>query len=363
MKILHLVYDHTSNPWVGGGGATRVYELSKRLSQRGHELIVISGNYPSAKDFKEGNLSYRFLGSKKNYILSTFSYAFNAARFLRRHSNDFDLIVEDFAPWNPVFSRFLSKRPVILHINHKEGLNILKRWFIFGIPFYLIEAFYPKLFKHVTALSEGTKKKIRISSAVVIPAGINEDLLSEKDIEKEANYILYIGRLHIKNKGLDTLLNAMKGLDVRLLIVGRGRDEDKLRKMAERLKLKNVELLGFLSEEEKIKVLRKARFLLLPSRFEGWGIVLLESASFSKPVIVSDIPELFFACEGGFGISFKTGDSNDLRDKISLLLKDKDLCEEMGRKARLYVKDYTWDRIAGEYEEFLQKVLRHDTNY
>ncbi|MBI4822931.1 MAG: glycosyltransferase family 4 protein [Nitrospirae bacterium] len=355
MKILHLIYDHMSNPWVGGGGAVRVYELYRRLSEKGHEITIISGMYPGSSAYKEGGIEYKFLGTDRNYILSTFSYAFHAGRFLKRHGDEFDIVVEDFAPWNPVFSRFLTKKPVILHVNHKEGWGIFKRWWFLGLPFFLIEAFYPRLFSRITALSEGTKKKLGLSHTVVFPAGINSNLLMS-ELSEEGDYILYIGRLHIKNKGLDSLFDAMKGVDTLLFVVGRGRDEQRLKELAQRLKLKNVVFRGFLSEEEKIDVLRAAKVFVLPSRFEGWGIVVLEAAACGRPVIVSDIPELSFAIQGGFGISFKTGSSKDLAQKINLLLKDDVLRHRMADKARPYAKDYTWDNISKGYERFLMDV-------
>lgn len=350
MKILHLIYDYVRNPWVGGGGAVRVYELSRRLAGRGHEITVVSGRYPGAEDYDEGTLRFRFVGSAKSYILSTFSYALSAARLVRQTGGGYDLVIEDFAPWNPVFSRFLTKTPTVLHVNHREGLNILKRWGVAGIPFYMIEALYPRLFKRVTALSEGTRAKIKRPDAEVVPAGINGSLLEEGEGGKDGDYAVFVGRLLIKNKGLDTLFEAMKALPgIRLLVVGKGRDEAKLKAMG----LKNVEFAGFVSEEEKIRAVKDARLLVLPSRFEGWGIVVLEAAACGKPVVVSGIPELSFAVEGGFGLSFRPGDAKDLGEKMRLLYEDGPMRAGMGQRARRYVKDYTWESIARRYEALL----------
>lgn len=360
MKILHLIYDHINNPWVGGGGAVRVYEICKRLSAGGHEVTVLSGRFPGARDYQEQGLCYKFVGNEKNYILSTFSYAFKAARFVKKYGDQFDIIVEDFAPWNPVFSSFLTKRPVVLHVNHKEGWNIIKRRSIPGIPFFLIEVFYPRFFHNITALSAETRRKINRSDAVIVPPGIDSALLDglapSGDSDAEDNYILYIGRLHIRNKGLDTLLYAMRGIDSKLLLIGKGKDEDMLKKMARELALKNLEFLGFIREDEKIKLLRKTKLFVLPSRFEGWGIVVLEAAACGIPVVVSDIPELHYAVEAGFGQSFRTGDSGDLAGKIQNLIENTELRREMGLKARLYAQQFTWDSIATTYEKFLLKV-------
>lgn len=318
-------------------------------------MVVLSGRYPGSGDYAEGSLSYRFIGSDTGYIKSTFGYAFQAARFIKAHSADFDIVVEDFAPWNPVFSFIFSKRPVALHVNHREGLNILKRWPVVGIPFYLIERFYPRFFIRVTALSEWTKKKFGLSRAQVLPAGVDEALF--RDIMpalRDDGFVLYVGRLHIKNKGLDTLIEALRGLNVRLVLAGRGRDEEGLKDMARGL---DVEFRGFVSEAEKMELMQRASLLILPSRFEGWGIVVLEAAVCGKPVIVSDIPELDYAVKGGYGISFRRGDAVDLREKLKMLMEDSKLRQELGLKARRYAEGFTWQSIAEDYEVFLKGVI------
>ncbi len=360
VRILHLIYDHVRNPWVGGGGAVRVYELCRRLASRGHEVTVVSGRFPGVKDYSEGNLRYEFVGSSANYILSTFSYAFRAAQFVRKEATRFDVIVEDFAPWNPAFSSLLTPRPVVLHVNHREGAGILRRWWLLGTPFYLIEKWYPRLFRNVTALSEETRRKINVPAAFIVPAGINSSMsdTAPEGVEAKGDpFILYVGRLHIRNKGLDVLLSAMKRIDRRLVLAGRGRDENRLKQIAEGLGLSNVEFAGFVSEEQKIALLREDCILVLPSRFEGWGIVVLEAAACGRPVIVSDIPELRYAVKAGFAISFKAGDAKDLADKLNYLLGNESLRREMGLKARAYARSCTWDKIAAEYEQYLRGIV------
>jgi glycosyltransferase involved in cell wall biosynthesis len=365
MRVLHLIYDNPSNPWVGGGGAVRAHEILKRLALKGHEITVLSGRYPGAEDFTEGNLSCRFVGSGRGYALSTFSYAFQAARYVRRHSSGYDIVVEDFAPWNPVFAAFLTRRPTVIHVNHREGFNILRRWNVLGIPFYLVETFYPRFFRHVTALSEGTKRKFNLPGTLVLPAGISEDVLLGTGEPVEAGdegYVLYVGRLHIGNKGLDTLMGALRrlraggGPGVRLLLAGRGRDEERLREMARGL---DVEFLGFVDEGRKIELMRRAALFVLPSRFEGWGIVVLEAAACGRAVVVSDIPELSFSVEAGYGLAFRKGDPEDLASKLSALLGDAALRAAMGKKAREHVKDYTWERITDDYVKYLEGLLAH----
>ncbi|MEJ5173572.1 MAG: glycosyltransferase family 4 protein [Hydrogenothermaceae bacterium] len=356
MKILHLIYDHINNPWVGGGAAVRVYEIYRRLSEKGYTITVISGNYPGAKDYKiNDNFEYKFVGSQKSYIISTFSYAINVWELLKDIHKQYDVIIEDFAPWNPCFSLLITKKS-ILQLHHKEGVNILKRYNIFGLPFFVLENIYPRFFKRVMFVSQESKNKFKVDGAI-IPNGISR---IEEHISS-GSYISYIGRIDIYNKGLDILVNAIKDIDLKIpiRIAGKGKD---IKRLKEYIKLFNLERKvffdGFLDEEEKYNFIKNSKFLLIPSRFEGQAIVALEAAAMGKPVIVSDIPELKYVVENGFGISFKREDPIDLKKKILFLLEHPELIEEMGRKGIEFAKNFTWDRISKIYETLLMGEIQ-----
>jgi len=348
MKILHLIYDHINNPWIGGGGAVRAYEINKRLAMKEHKILTISGKYPNAEDYEEGNLRFNFLGSDKNYILSVFSYAFNSVQYLKKHANAFDVIIEDFAPWNPVLSfRYQKDAIVIIQIQNFLGSEIIKKYFLAGLPFYLCEKLYPFYFRNKILVSEALSSRFK-NSGVVISNGIN--FIEENS--SQGDYIAFLGRIDIHQKGLDILIKAvsyLKNLNVK--IAGFGREEKILLK---RLKAyDNIEFIGRAYDTNKKQFISKAKFLIMPSRFEGQPIVALEAASMGKPVIVSDIPELRWVVEAGFGISFKSEDATDLAEKINFLLQRDDLITEMGKRGIEYAKQFTWDRIAEKYEHYL----------
>lgn len=354
MKILHLIYDHINNPWVGGGGAIRCFEINRRLAKKGHDITIICGNYPEAKDYETDGLKFKFLGYSRNYILSTFSYSINAINFLKKHSREFDLIIEDFAPWNPVFS-FHFHPKVILQVHHKEGFKILKKYLFLGFPFYLIEKFYPKYFKYSITISPETKTKFNLN-AQIIPNGISDSLLKVES--QNGDYLGYIGRIDIYNKGLDIILKVSRDLDEDILIAGKGKDVAKMKKMISDLNISNrVKYIGYLSESEKIAFISSAKLLLIPSRFEGQGIVALEVAALGKPLIVSDIPELRYVIENGFGINFRSEDVESLKQAIRYLLDNENLISEMGRRGRQFAAQFTWDRITDEYEKYLLEVF------
>ncbi len=356
MKIFHLIYDHISNPWVGGGGAVRAFEIYRRLAKT-HQITIVCGKYPGATDYDEGNLSFKFVGTvRNNYILSTFSYALEAMRFLHGHKKNADIVIEDFAPYNPLLSRFIVNKPLILQIHHKEGMQLFHRYFILGVPFMLVESLYPRLFRNIICVSEESRKKFNIQNAAIIPNGIDQKLFEAKPSDED--YIAYIGRIQIHNKGLDTLVEAMTSVHAKLAIAGKGKDELRLRSLIEKSDaVDRIALIGYLRDQEKTEFLAKSKVVIVPSRYEGQGIVVLEAAACGKPVIVSDIPELKYAVDAGFGVSFQIGDAKDLTKQIAFLLENEPKRKEMGLKAREYARDFTWDRIAKEYESFLRKVI------
>ena len=355
MKILHLIYDHIKNPWVGGGAAIRAHEIYRRLADR-HEITVVCGRYPGAENYREGALVYEFVGtSRDNYVLSTFSYAFRARGFLAAHHTEFDVIVEDFAPYNPLFS-FLQRPDTVIQVHQKEGMQHLKKYFLLGLPFMLAELYYPKLFEHAITVSDESLRKFHLGpSAAVISNGFDPQLLTED--AHEADYVLFLGRLDVHQKGLDILAQALKNIECRLVLAGGGKDEKKVGKLFERLiSEKAVTIAGFVGGRHKIELLRGCKFMVVPSRYEAQAIVVLEAAACEKPVIVSDIPELRYAVDAGFALSFRTGDAKDLAEKLNMLLQGPSLRQEMGIRAREYAKEFTWDRIAGEYEKFLMEI-------
>ena len=355
MKILHLIYDHINNPWVGGGGAVRVRDLYRRISDR-HEVTVICGKYPGAVNKVEDNIRYEYVGSgRNNYILSTFCYAVKAAAYVKANAGDFDIVVEDFAPYNPVFS-FLWHKNAVIQLHQSEGLRHLKKYAVMGVPFFLIEKYYSRFFLNALAELPAAKEIFGLRKNVaILPNGFDPKLLQL--VTEEEDYMLFIGRFHINQKGLDTLSEALRLVGCRLVMVGGGKDEERVQALfSDSVRTGRAEFVGYAWGEKKEELLRKCLFMVVPSRYEGQPLIIMDTAACGKPVIVSDIPELMYAVGAGFGMSFKSGDAKDLAAKINFLLNDSPLRKEMGRKAREYARDFSWDRIAEEYERFLTGV-------
>lgn len=191
-------------------------------------------------------------------------------------------------------------------------------------------------------LTEFSKRKL-------IEVGIPEDKIFVRPHYMDASrivpsfgrgdYVLFLGRL-TSEKGIWTLIRAFSHLnEVPLKIVGTGPLESDLRKYVREKCLRNVELLGFKEGLEKWSLLLGSLFVIVPSEwYETFCLVVMEAYAAGKPVIGSDLGSLPSVIENGkSGLLFRTGDSDDLQDKIEHLLVHVDDVAKMGVYGRKLV--------------------------
>lgn len=152
--------------------------------------------------------------------------------------------------------------------------------------------------------------------------------------------ICYVGRL-AKEKGISTLINAVKGLDLTLKIIGDGPLRESLELEVKSLESKNVEFLGYKSGNELKDEIRQSMFTVIPSEwYENNPRSVMETFALGKPVIgarIGGIPEL--VKDNVTGLIFEPGNVNDLREKIYYLASHPELIREMGRNARKFVEE------------------------
>ena len=155
---------------------------------------------------------------------------------------------------------------------------------------------------------------------------------------REPNLLCYIGRLE-KGKNVHALLDAIYGLDVKLVVIGGGNLKGELMTKVKEKRL-NVDFLGNVPHNELPAYLNRASLFILPSYMEHHPKSLLEAMACSLPVIGTDVPgirELIHHRETGYlcGTS-----SKEIRDAIKDVLSNANLCNYMGKNARDFVKEH-----------------------
>jgi glycosyltransferase involved in cell wall biosynthesis len=206
---------------------------------------------------------------------------------------------------------------------------------------------------------------------IPIPYGIEPDIGStakpEKVKEIREKYgpriLLGCGRL-VYYKGFEHAIEAMVGVDAKLLIVGVGPLESKLKQMiAERSLQRNVYLLGEVMNWDVVNYYAAADMFVLPSvtRSEAFAIVQLEAMAFGVPVVntlLMDSGVPFVSQDGVTGISVEPRDPEALRKAIQFLLNNPDRARELGeagkkRFASEFTREVMVNRILKVYEEAL----------
>lgn len=374
MKILQIIYESLGSPFGFGGAGARAYEIYKKLKDR-HDITLLCMRYPGAEDSVIEGLNHIFVGvESKNLTKSVLAYTFRAADFVRRYGNEFDIIVENFLPATPFFAKFFTKTPVILQVQGIMEKHSFKKFSPFySIPIYLVERFYSHLYDRFIFVSEITKGKImvrrkrKVKLCHVIPNGIDRELL--KTIPADMDYILFLSRIDIYTKGLDLLIDAFERIsseypNLRLILAGYEFDSfDNLISGSPSCLKERIVYAGFVTGDEKMRLLSSARIFVLPSRHESSPISILEAAACGKPVIVSDIPELAFVCREGFGISFPSGSASGLSKQIRLLLSDSGKREAAGKRGREFAAQFLWDTIAIQFEDVLKHTVENSRKF
>jgi glycosyltransferase involved in cell wall biosynthesis len=174
--------------------------------------------------------------------------------------------------------------------------------------------------------------------------------------------LLYVGRLE-KIKGLDLLLKAMvfvkKELpNVFLHIIGEGSQKKIFKNLSESLNLKEIKFYGKILRSRVQPYMLAADIVVVPSRYEAFGIVALEAMSCGKPVILSG--------KGGFKDfvnNYKNSvvarmQSKDIAEKIILLWKNDELREKIKEGALKTALDFPWKRVAQKYLKTYHKILQ-----
>jgi glycosyltransferase involved in cell wall biosynthesis len=156
----------------------------------------------------------------------------------------------------------------------------------------------------------------------------------------EEKALVYFGRLS-HEKGLHTLLKAVRNVPIRLNIIGDGPARKELEQKAQREEFKHVRFLGYMTGPALKDEIKKAMAVVLPSEwYENFPRTILEAYGLGKPVIgarIGGITELIK--DGETGMTFTSGDAEGLERKIRLLAGDPGKAEEMGVKARRYVEN------------------------
>jgi len=357
-----------------GGVETHVKELSKRLVEKGFEVEIYSADSPNKK------LSIETIDEIKIFRCSSFapndSYYFSPTLYGILKKSRYDVMHAHSYHAFPLLMGALANRkgkPLVTTF-HYYGRGYSTFRSMLHVPYNVFGRYIVNSTKRIICVSQHEKKIIEnkfptaSKKTIYIPNGVNYESFanSRSTLDEDGFKILYVGRLS-PEKQLETLFFAYKELQekiekTKLIIVGEGPAFFYLKKLSERLSLRNLIWVGGVSHESIASYYKSADVFVLPSKKEVQCISVLEAMASGLPVVIpyyDGIKDIVF--NGETGLFFKNNDHNDLVEKLMMLNFDENLRKKMGQNAQKNIKNnFDWNILIPKYIELFNEVMSNE---
>ena len=348
-KICHVIDSDT-----GGGAEKLVSIFQKTLNNK----FIITINKLSEKN--KFNTNYNSLNIKINEPLSFIRAVLNLIKILSKIKRNEKILLHSHLSKSLYITSIAAIFLGIDHI-HTEHNTYNKRRSIKYL--YLIEYFIYNSLKHIICISEPTRfnllsymQSIKLENISVIENGTK--LLNHKvrNLKKEKYNILLLGSLTYK-KGIDIFIETLPFLSNKInqvKIIGSGPEKEKLLDLTKKLSLESiVDFIPFVDDPSNF--IYNSDIGIIPSRWEGFGMVALEMRSSGMPILISDTPGLYNLFSKYNGVySFKTNSKDSLKNSFRKLLDDlnKVKIEELNTDFEIYSENSFINR----YDKFYDKM-------
>lgn len=357
-------------PATYGGVERHVEELSVRLADRGHDVVVFCRkSYTDSRETRFRGVELRHIATVSTKHLDAAVHS--ALSSLRTIGAQFDVVhYHAIGPglWSPI-PRWLSRAAVVQTI-HGLDQNRAK-WGSFATRVLRIGDWLSKrvpdavvvvggyLLDHYQDRSGATE---HIPNGVSISTDGDNAALDQLGI-RQGGYVLFVGRL-IPEKGVDQLIRAFGMLDVtqQLVVVGGSSFTDayqiELKEMA--LRDERIVMPGYVYGRDLAALYANAALYVQPSLLEGLPLTVLEAAAHGLPLVLSDIPahrEVVPETRIGARI-YPAGDVGALADAIRLGLKTAEMDRPVARaEGEGVMAKYSWDAVTEATERLYGRLI------
>jgi len=364
-----------------GGAEIECKKLSKKLIKEGVSVTLLTQKRDGLPEYEEvgGIPVYRKI---KGWHLFGLTYMISVLHFLLKHRKEFDIIqcfgLYLFIP-PAILIKYLFRKRIVARLECSGRFGDF--WRVKQLKWKKLIIFSSRRVDRVIFISNDIKNELienRFSheKLVYMPNSVDSDHFkpSERHVKEKQKNICFVGRLE-EQKGLEYLIKAMdiirsKENDVKLFIVGEGKQRDTLEDLCKKLKLKNhIIFVG--SSDDVLAYYQNARVFVLPSISEGMPLTLLEAMSCGLPVIATSVggnaevlglsteePMMSDYHVGENGVLVEPKDVDSLAKALLRLLQDEGLSRELGKKARKYVKNkFSLDKVANEYVNLYHTLM------
>ncbi|MDP9280264.1 MAG: glycosyltransferase family 4 protein [Gemmatimonadota bacterium] len=364
MRILVLNWQDHENPQAGGA-ELHLREIFSRIVARGHSVDLLCSSWEGALSrVTLDGIDVHRIGNRQAYPFLARSYY--AAQLA---ANNYDVVIEDLNKV-PLYTPLWGVKKIVALVHHLFGATVFREaplplaaavWLserplgalYRGVPFQAVS---------VSTADDLVARGIPRGSIRVIYNGVDSARLTPDPTERSRTPLfIYLGRLK-KYKRVDIVIRAFAALhlpEATLEIAGTGDYRARLERLVNSLKLaERVKFLGFITEDEKIHLLRRAWASTLASPKEGWGISNLEAAACATPVIAANSPGIRESViDGETGFLVPPDDVAAMTAAMRGIVESPALVSSLGAAGRRYAEAFTWDRAANDTLAHLEQVI------
>lgn len=283
-------------------------------------------------------------------IHAHFSYPDGVAAALLGRRYGVPVVITEHAPWKP---------------NWIDKSSIVRRQAVWAAKQSVFQIAVSRSVRDSIAHFTGQPEKIRIIHCGV--DGSDFDWSQDAQKTRRKDRVLFVGFINF-NKGIDVLLESMRQIvarrpGVKLLLIGGGfyantkRQEERLREMAKDLEASgHVEFLGHRPPHEVARYMRESTLLVLPSRAESFGGVLVEALACGTPVVATECGGPEDIVNPQVGLLVPPEDSVALALAIERVLERTSDYDPAAIRAYA-LEHFSWERIAQQTTELYREAL------
>lgn len=232
--------------------------------------------------------------------------------------------------------------------------------------------------EHINEWTMTAKPTMKMFDEIVVPSQFLIDIFAKYELKAKAisNFIdtekfVFRERIPLKpiflsNRNFEPHYNVGCVLQAfqliqkqipksKLIVAGYGQEEPKLKKLAENLKLQNVEFTGKVSNEEMPEIYNRADIYLNASLVDNMPLSFIEAFSCGLPIVSSNAGGIpYIVKDGETGFLVKENDCQTLAEKAILLLNNKDSAQKIISNSRCECEKYTRDKVKEDWREFYE---------
>ena len=361
---------------VKGDGQGRVnYEIAWEAIRQGHHVTLLASKV--APELQQNSLvNWIDISVKgwKTQLVRDQVFARHSADWLRKHRSEFDLVLANgaitWAAGDVNIASFIHAAWLLspVHISRtRRDLYGFYQWLYTALNVGWEKQAFRKA-KVVVAVSEKIKQELMDSGVPqeairVHLCGVDLQEFSPGYTERQklglpeqVPLALFVGDIRINRKNLDTVLQALVQVpDLHLAVVGTTEGSPYPQLAAQLGLSKRVHFLGYRNDVSQ--VMQAVDLFVFPSRYEPFGLVVLEAMASGLPVITATTTGASELITPECGVVLPDSeDAQALAQALLYLKSDSEVRKQMGQAAREIAQQYSWTTVARSYVDLFEEL-------